>query len=1222
MTIVNGDEVFYARGFYRVRGGQVVEATETFAHPGEPPYDRSHLVERYWPTERSASTLAPIARTEHARRQPGPGSAILTTRLAPWGRTSVQLIPELPAEKIGSYRLLQRIGKGGIGHVFAAVHEHLGRRVALKVLSPDSADDPQLVARFLQEGRALEQLEHPGIVRVHDCGKLEDGTVFLAMEHLQGDPLDTWMRKQGASVSLEAALAIASQIADAMVEVHDKEIVHRDLKPANIILTPDDGAPLGLRPKVVDFGIAKVPARRNDEQADTHVKTAAHNVLGTTAYMAPEQCKSPTDVTERADVYALGGVLFELIAGRPPFQSTEDIELLFHHLNTPPPQLRDLVPTVPPLLSTFVASMLAKAPEERPSMSRCRDMLARPWKSETAGCPFPGLQPFSEAQAELFFGRERETRELVAMLDEMRNDGSRTWLQIEGPSGTGKSSLVQAGVLPRLAGQPWIVAVLCPSEDPIRSLADAIVTVYGQYGLSKSGPDVVNAMRAEAGTLLAMIERHQPPSTTLLLVIEQFEELFALGGAHLEQFDALLSRPLTKASPLRLLTTMRSDYIHRIAQTPELARILNSKAARYHLHPMREDALAQVILGMASRAGLQLSKDLADRMVRDAAGTDGRLPLLGHALRSLWSTRSGAAFTHEHYDQMGGVSGALARQAALLIDGLGEEGRERAKWLILDLVQVGRGAPDTRRPRTREEVLAAAGGDTKAEEVLARLSGMPLGSSTVVTTEPLRLVVISEDAEDPAWQRVDLVHETLLQRVPTIVSWIDAERALLERHADLEVAAHAWEQAGCPTDGLPAGSLLDHYRGYAGDVRQRERLVRMASDRARKFIDSALRLEQRRLRRQRGFVAALAVAVVAISISALVARRERERAEESLASFISTTDTIVSGADWDLGRLPHTVNVRREMLGSIDKNLQTLQYLDQPKVRGAIIETKHRRSDLARLNDTLDIAGAFITEARAMIDARLEDDPSNPELQELLALNVSKRGKLALARGRHADALMDFSKSVAVLEAMGNDGSAEHRRTLATSYAEQADAEFELGHTSIAVVLYDKAARLYEQNGETESGYDRALLASTLAQLADTERKNGDRRGAAEHLDKAKRIQESLTQAHPENMLYQLFLGRIYVSLAALRSEEGQTEEAARLYEDAVRIGETLHRGDGTQKEYGLLLCQSLQGAEAVASAQGDGPRVERLKARRRDLTRAFIERDPVDMRFQRLALP
>lgn len=1094
----------------------------------------------------------------------------------------------LPIDRIGPYRVLRPLGRGGMGQVFAAVHDHIAREVALKVLAKESADDPRIVARFLQEGRALGQLGHPGIVRVHDCDKLEDGSAYIAMEMLPGDTLGAWMRKQNAPSPLDVALTLVRQIADAMVEVHESGIVHRDLKPDNIILVPTDTAPLGLQPKIVDFGIAKVPPPKDDEHGDTHVKTAAHDVLGTPTHMAPEQCSNAAEITDRADVYALGGILFELLSGRPVFEGTENVELLYQHVRAEPPHLRDLVPTIPPALSVFVASMLAKTPEQRPSMSRCRDMLARPWESETRECPFPGLQPFSESQAELFFGREAERRELLATLEDMRSGKGRCWLQIEGPSGAGKSSLVQAGLLPQLGA--WTVAVLRPSDDP--------------------------------ETLVELLKRHDDADTPTLLVIEQFEEFFTLAGAHLHTFDSLLAKAMTNAaSPLRLLTTLRSDYVHRLEQTPELARLLNGKASRYYLRPMGEEALSEVVRGMAALAGLRLADGLAARMVRDATGTDSRLPLLGHTLRSLWLARSGPTLTHEHYEKIGGVTGALAQQAALLLDGLGEEGRDRAKWLVLDLVQVGRGAPDTRRPRTRGEVLAAAGGDSKAEDVLAKLSGMPTGGSTE-TSGTLRLLVFSGDSTDPARQRVDLVHETLLQQVPVVAGWIDAERVLLERHADLEVAAQAWEHAGYPVDGLPSGSLLDHYRGYTAEARSRERLMRMASDRARRFLESAEALERRRVRVRRAFVAALVVAVVAISLSAFVAWKERLRAEASLEQFIGTSDNIVSNADWQLGRLLYTTDVRREMLASIDKNLSALPDQDEPNIRSAVIWTKHRRSDLDRLNGTIAHSEEFIADARRQIDVGLKEDPSNEDLLLLHGLNLSKMGKLALAKGQPQEALVDFAASVAVLEALHGDDAVDHRRTLATSYAEQADAEIELDRIANALKLYDKSIALLEQNPNTDDGYDRALIASTLDVRAAATRKLGDPRGAAVYIDRAKSIQAPLAQAYPGNMLYQLYLGRILSTLAAVRLDEHDPTEALRLYTLAIDIGETAHRGDPTQKEYALLLCHSLTGAEGVASALGDAPHAEKLKTRRCALVRDFVAADPADDRFKRLLCP
>src|SRR6187402_1402100 len=268
---------------------------------------------------------------------------------------------DLPRDRIGPYRLTRRIGSGGIGDVFAAVHEHMAQEVALKVLSPESASDPQLVARFLQEARALTSLHHPSVVRALHCDKLPDGTAFLAMEYLEGVTLRRWLKDQNSAVPLETALFVAREIADAMVEVHGRGIVHRDLKPENVMLVADAGSPIGHRIKLLDFGIAKVPPAPGEAQANTHVQTGAPTFLGTATYMAPEQCRNVAEVTDRADVYSLGVVLFELISGRPPFDSSEPVELMAMHMHVQPPHLEAVAQHVPPALGAFVSSMLEKA---------------------------------------------------------------------------------------------------------------------------------------------------------------------------------------------------------------------------------------------------------------------------------------------------------------------------------------------------------------------------------------------------------------------------------------------------------------------------------------------------------------------------------------------------------------------------------------------------------------------------------------------------------------------------------------------------------------------------------------------------------------------------------------------------------------------------------------------------------------------------------------------
>jgi serine/threonine-protein kinase len=258
---------------------------------------------------------------------------------------------------IGQYRVTGVLGEGGMGVVYAAQHMLLERPAAVKILLPRLSDDQEIVTRFFNEARAATAIRHPGIVEVYDFGWTAEGAAFIVMEHLQGETLRD--RRRRAPMRWSTALATARQIAGALGAAHAKGIVHRDLKPANIFLVPDPEVPGGERIKLLDFGIAKLAGA----VAGQHM-TRTGSVIGTPTYMAPEQCRGVA-VDARADLYALGCILFELISGVPPFDGEGEGDVLVAHIHTRPPALASLVSGVPQQIESLVQRMLAKAPADR-----------------------------------------------------------------------------------------------------------------------------------------------------------------------------------------------------------------------------------------------------------------------------------------------------------------------------------------------------------------------------------------------------------------------------------------------------------------------------------------------------------------------------------------------------------------------------------------------------------------------------------------------------------------------------------------------------------------------------------------------------------------------------------------------------------------------------------------------------------------------------------------
>ena len=265
---------------------------------------------------------------------------------------------------VGKYRILGQLGEGGMGIVYRAAHVVLGSPAAVKVLLPQFTKDPVVVDRFFQEAKAASGIRHAGIVEVFDYGRLPNGQAYIAMELLRGEDLASFLARHG-KLGAPLATQIAMQVLSALDATHMVGVIHRDLKPDNIYLVRDTGAPGAIRVKVLDFGIAKLVGNAAGAQRTPRPKTKGGAILGTPAYMAPEQCRGGVELDARADLYAVGCILFELLTGRPPFVSAGDGEIMAMHIYEPPPRLSNLEPGLPVELDALVAKLLTKAPADR-----------------------------------------------------------------------------------------------------------------------------------------------------------------------------------------------------------------------------------------------------------------------------------------------------------------------------------------------------------------------------------------------------------------------------------------------------------------------------------------------------------------------------------------------------------------------------------------------------------------------------------------------------------------------------------------------------------------------------------------------------------------------------------------------------------------------------------------------------------------------------------------
>jgi ABC-type glycerol-3-phosphate transport system substrate-binding protein/DNA-binding SARP family transcriptional activator len=755
---------------------------------------------------------------------------------------------------VRGYELREPIGEGPSGLTYRAYQPVVGREVAIKVTRPDLANDPELIRRFESEAELVARLEHPHIAPLYDFWREPDAAYLVTRLFRRGSLEDA---VRDGPLDQAAAAQLVADVGSALSLAHRRRVVHGAVTPSNVLLDDD------RRAYLTDFGTIL------GTRVDGTGVTAPADVA---AYAAPEQ-RGGAPATTRSDLYGLALVLVYGLTGRPP----AELALALAEL---PPGLREVI-----------TRATAVEPETRPAdvaefTAAARQALdaAAPDPPAPAENPYKGLLAFEQADAADFFGRDRQVERLVARLGDGGPRGR--FVAVVGPSGSGKSSVVHAGLLPALrrgalpGSSRWFTVSMTPGRQPFEDLTAALVSIA-----MKPPPGLLEELTSGPAGIARAVRQVLPDAEAwLLLVVDQFEELFtqateATANAFLDALAAAVAEPRNR---LRVVVTLRADFYDRPLRHRAMGELF--RLGSEVITPMSPEELEEAIAGPATRAGVRFEPGLVAEIVNDVAGRAAALPLLQYALTELYERRRGAVIERTAYRGIGGVSGALARRAEALFDSLDLPARDMVRQVFFRLVALGEGTEVARRRVMRQELTALDGAAVEA---------------VLETFGRHRLLSFDRDPLTRA-PTVEIAHEALLSEWDRLRTWLEDGRDDLRQQRRLAAAAREWELAGRDRAYLLRDARLDQAEAWAAGTDltlhpdERDFLAasvtwrdeeRTAEAERRREEEHLRRTTRRRARLLVGGGVVLAV-VVALAAFAVV---QRDRAD-SLAAELAATD--------------------------------------------------------------------------------------------------------------------------------------------------------------------------------------------------------------------------------------------------------------------------------------------------------------------------------------------
>ncbi|MGH9192870.1 MAG: BTAD domain-containing putative transcriptional regulator [Acidimicrobiales bacterium] len=713
------------------------------------------------------------------------------------------------------YRLGERLGTGRVGTVFAARLPGVERDLAIRVFRPEIADDPEVVRSFEADAQRVAALRHEAVVPIHDYWR-EPGAAYLVLRRMSGGSLRDRLER-GRLGNGEVA-ALAARVGAALTAAAELGIVHGRLA-AESVLFDDAGAAY-----LCDFAVGTAGARR------------------------------PAD-----DVRDFAALIGECLTGhRAPGAGG---------------------PTSNGGLPAPLAEILSRcaAPSGRPGIGELSAALVAALTGEAEPSaaavpnPYKGLRAFDEADAADFFGRDDLVDEVLARL--ARGDGRGRLVLVVGGSGSGKSSLVRAGLLPRVrrgavpGSDRWFVTTMLPGASPFKELAEGLRRV-AVVDTDRLDDELASGTAGIDGVLRRLL----PDGGQLLLVVDQLEELFTL-AAEAEQrafLDGLLHAVSAADSRLRVVATLRADFYDRPLRFHRFGIVVRD--ATVTVPAMSAAELEAAVVEPAERVGARVEQGLVAEVVAAVVDEPAALPSLQYALYELADRSPDRSLTMAAYRDLGGVDAAIAARAEQLYSSFDDADRDVVRRAFERLVVVSSDGEPTRRRTQRSELAALVPGRSIDDTVEAWVHARLLTSD-----------------HDPASREptVEVAHEALLREWPRLQGWIDEDRDAIVAAGQLRDAAATWHQLDRDPGALYRGTRLEVALERMGSrldtlpPREREFLdaCRDERDRERRREAERVARQARANRRLRVQLAALAVALVVALVVGFVAVDQRQRAD-------------------------------------------------------------------------------------------------------------------------------------------------------------------------------------------------------------------------------------------------------------------------------------------------------------------------------------------------------